>query len=142
MASTRIENTFSYRSIYSNAAYYYEIVVDQSGNLSLRNIRNNRGLIIDSMSSLPKPVVDDINSSMGQVENLMALTSAVNGTISFSNETTKSVVFAEALASATYRVYINIGDFISWRITSQTAAGFTVDLSCAFTGTVKYDVLV
>lgn len=142
MAATRVQSVFSYRSIASGQSYYFDIAVDQSGNRSLRNIQNSRGLIIDTASSLPASVVDDIDLAMDQVGSIMATTSAINGTVSFSDNVSKSVTFSTALLTSTYRVYVNIDGFIPWRVTSKTTAGFTIDLSSSYTGTVSYDVFL
>lgn len=142
MSATRIQAVFSFKSMYNGSPYYYDVIVGQTGDIGIKNLQNMYGLIIDTVSSLPKPVVDDINASIAQVEDTMATTSAINGSETFSGESSKSVVFPSALSSSDYRVYINVDDLIVCRATNKTTAGFTIELSDEHTGTVYYDVFI
>jgi hypothetical protein len=142
MAGTRTQSVFTYRSLYNGASYYFDIVIDQLGVTNLRNIQNSRGLIIDSATSLPKPVVDDINLAIEQVESIMSTTSAINGSVSFVAESIKSVTFTTPLSGDGYRVYTNVPDFVICRIINKTAFGFSIDLSTDYTGEVSYDVFI
>jgi prefoldin subunit 5 len=91
-------------------------------------------------------VIDDmnaaINQAINQVEALMAATSAINGTLTYSAETTKTVAFVTALTSSTYRVQLDSSAFVGLRVIGKTLTGFTIEASAAFTGTVGYDVFV
>lgn len=142
MAGTRILSEWTYKSGVTPNIYYFTIVVDQNDRVSVRNMQTPFGLIIDSMTALPESVVSDINDAIAQVESIMAATSAINGTLVYANETSKSVVFATALASATYRVQTTADVFVPLRITSKTTTGFTVEAAAAFTGNVGYDVFI
>jgi len=133
---------FTYQSGVSSEAYYFTIVVDQNDRVSVRNIQSPYGLIIDSMTSVPSSVVDDINDAISQVEDLMSATSAINGTLTFSAEGSKDVTFSTALSSTSYRVQLTADTFVPLRITNKTTTGFTVQAAAVFTGNVGYDVFV
>ena len=77
---------------------------------------------------------------MSQVETILALTSAVNGTLTFTAETEKAVTFAEAFSGTSYRVQVTSDVFAPFRITNKTVLGFTVQAGATITGSVGYDV--
>lgn len=139
---TRIGFEGTYTSGTGTSRYRFTIVVDQNGITSVRDIMTPFGLIQDSMSRLPQSVVSDITTAMSQVEDLLALTSAVNGILTFVAETEKSVTFSTPMSSTNYRVYLTPSDFIPYRVSSKLTTGFTVQLGITFTGTVGYDVFI
>lgn len=142
MAGVRVLSEFTYTSGVSPDVYYFTVVVNQNDRVSVRNIQSPYGLIIDSMTSVPESVVEDINTAIGQVEGLLAATSAINGSLTFAGDTFKTVTFATPLSSATYRVQVDTSEFVALRITGKAVTGFTVEASAAFTGTVGYDVFI
>jgi len=99
-------------------------------------------LIVDSLTGLPQTVVSDIQTALGQLGDLVAQTSAVNGNLSYTGETTQSVVFATPFLSTSYRVLVSVGDFIAWRIVNKTLNGFDIELASTYTGAIGYDVFV
>lgn len=142
MAATRVLAEFTYQSGVSPNLYYFTVVYDQNGRISVRNIQSPYGLLIDSMTELPQSVTDDICTATAQVEDLMAATSAINGTLTFVGEAEKSVTFATALSSTGYRVHLSTDTFVPLRITNKTVTGFTVQAGATFSGTVGYDVFI
>lgn len=142
MSGTRIAFEGTYTSGTGTSQYRYTVVVDLNGVVSVRDIYSPFGLIMDSMTRLPQSVVDDITGSMGQVEDLLSLTSSVNGTLTFVAETEKVITFSTPTSNANYRVYLSPSDFIPARVTNKLTTGFTVQLGITFTGTVGYDVFV
>jgi hypothetical protein len=68
------------------------------------------------------------------------VTSAVNGTLNFVDQTAQSVIFATPFPNANYRVHVTLDDFISYRIANQTTTGFDIELNVTYTGEVGYDV--
>jgi hypothetical protein len=142
MAGTRIAFEGTYTSGTGTSQYRFTVVVDVNGVVSVRDIRTPYGLVMDSMTRLPQSVTDDIVAAMGQVEDLLSLTSSVNGTLTFSGEAEKSVTFSTPMSSTNYRVYLAPSDFVPARISTKLTTGFTVQLGVTFTGTVGYDVFV
>lgn len=142
MAYTRAVFDFTYRSGSAGVFYYFTISQDAAGRISLKNIQTPTGRIIDSQTGVPQSVVDDIEAAIEQVENFVAQTSAVNGTLNFVAQTSQSVTFVTAMAGTGYRVYATLPDFVPWRITGKTTTGFTIELGVTYTGAVGYDVFV
>ena len=142
MAGTRIAFEGTYTSGTGTSQYRFTVVVDLNGIVSVRDIVTPYGLVMDSMVRLPQSVVSDITDAMTQVEDLLSLTSSVNGTMTFAAETEKSITFSTPMSAATYRVHLSPSDFIAARVTTKTTTGFTVQVGTTFTGTVGYDVFV
>ena len=142
--ATLAASEFTYTSGVSPMQWRFTVSVDAADNLSVRNIISPTGLICDSVTSVPSSVLDDINTARSQVENILATTSTVNGTLVYADETSQSVVFTTPLADTSYRIQITPPDtvFINFRISAKTTTGFTVTTSADFTGSVGYDVFV
>lgn len=142
---TRVESAFTYQVRISDACsplWTFTIVVNQDGTTGVRNVRSVYGGICDSNTQIPGEIMDQINAATADVENIVAQSSAVNGTLAFVAETTQSIVFATPFANTQYRVYVTLQDFIDYRITNKTTTGFDLELNVTYTGTVQYDVFV
>lgn len=142
MAYQRTTFDFSFRSGVSPQFYYFTVSLDQAGLISVKDIQSPQGRIIDSQTSLPQSVTDDITAAIAQVENLVAQTSAVNGQLTFAAETSKTVTFVTPFIGTGYRVVFSTTDFIPVRVTSKSTTGFTVSVGVTYTGTIGYDVFV
>jgi len=123
-------------------SWMFTIVVNQDGTCGVRDIKSPNGLLCDSALQVPGEVLDEINAAKADVENILAQSSAVNGTLTFTDQTTQSIVFATPFANTAYRVYVTLNDFIDWRITNKTTTGFDIELNVTYTGEVQYDVFV
>jgi len=134
------QSEFVYQSGVTPDIYTFTIVSDSLGNISVRDIQDPYGFVISPYTQIPQSVTDDITASMGQVETILALTSAVNGNLTFTAETEKSVTFAQAFSTTDYRVQITSDVFAPFRITNKTVLGFTVQAGSTITGIVGYDV--
>lgn len=142
---TRTETCFTYMVRIDDPCapvWFFTIVVNQDGTCGVRNIRPPMGSICDNMTQVPGAVLDEINSAKGDVENILAQSSAINDTLSFVNQTSQSIVFASPFANTQYRVYVTLEDFIDYRITNKTVTGFDIELNVTYTGIVQYDVFV
>lgn len=142
MALTRQETALTYQSGGGGVFYSFEVAQDPLGNLTVRNIITPTGRVTDSMTGLPSSVVEDIQTAMAQLEDLVAQTSALGGQLTYTDETVQSVSFGVAFSSTSYRVHVEVPDFISWKIVNKTTTGFDVELSASFTGVVGFDVFV
>ena len=142
MSGTRIGTEQTYTSGTGQTQYRYTVVADSSGVVSVRDILSPYGLLMDSMTRLPKTVVDDITGSIAQLENLLDMTSVVNGTLTFVADASKDVTFGTAMADTSYRVHLSPSGFIPVRVTNKLTTGFTVQAGVTFTGTIGYDVFV
>lgn len=141
MTLSRISSEFVYKSEAGGQAYYFTIGMDQSNNLSVRNIITPTGELTSTLL-VPKAVTTDIQTAIGLVETLVGQSSATNGTVTYAGETVKSVTFAQAFADTTYRVVFSLQDFIPVRVINKTTAGFDIELGVTYTGSVGYDVFV
>ena len=142
MAFQRTNFDFTYRSGASPQFYYFTVSMDQGGAISVRDIQSPLGRILDSQTSIPQSVTDDIQAAIQQVGNFVAQTSSVNGQLVFSGETSKTVNFVTPFLGTNYRVAFSTTDFIPVRVTSKTTTGFVVQVGVTYTGTVGYDVFV
>ena len=142
MAATRVQFDATYTSGSGTNLYRFTITVNVAGVVGVRDIRTPFGLLLDSMTSVPQSVVSDINAAIAQVGTLLAMTSAVNGTLTFVAQGTRDVTFATPMADTNYRVHLTPSDFVPVRVSSKSTVGFTVQVGVTFTGTVGYDVFV
>jgi len=139
---TLYQSEFTYNSGPSSELYRFTIVSNQAGVISVRDIQNPYGFVVSPYTQIPQSVADDIATAMGQVETLLALTTAINGTLSFAAEASKVVTFSSPLASTAYRVALSPGVFAPFRVTNKTISGFTLEAGATITGDVGYDVLI
>lgn len=142
MALTRQSSDFTYRSGSGGVFYYFTVSLDQLGSVSVKDIQSPNGRIVDSQTGIPQSVTTDIQTAIAQVENLVAQTSAVNGQLTFTAQTSQSVTFSTPFVGTGYRVVFSTTDFIPVRVTSKSTTGFTVSLGVSYTGVVGYDVFV
>lgn len=142
MAATLTQSEFVYRSGNAPSIYMFTIVSDQSGLLSVRDIQDPYGFVLSPYTQIPQSVTNDIQSAMSQVENILSLTSAVNGNVTFTSQTEKQISFATPFSNTNYRVQITADVFAPFRITNKTTLGFTIQAGATISGVVGYDVFV
>jgi hypothetical protein len=70
----------------------------------------------------------------------MAVSSFLNGTLSFANEVEKTVTFPTSLATADYTVILSSGVFTPLKVTNKTISGFKVQAGSTITGKVGWDL--
>jgi len=139
MAASLAQSEFVYRSGSSPHIYTFTIV-SAAGVISVRDIEDPYGFVISPYTTIPSSVTDDISAAMKTVETILSLTSSVNGNLTFTAETSKSVVFSEAFSDTTYRVQVTSDIFAPFRISAKATTGFTIQAGATVTGTVGYDV--
>ena len=137
-----VQGEFTYRSGADPSVYQFTIVYNAAGEIAVREIEDAYGQIMSPYTQIPKSVSNDIVGAMQQVENLLELTSAVNGSLSFTGESSKSVVFSTPLPNASYRVQITSDVFAPFRVSTKSTLGFTIESGSLITGTVDFDVFV
>jgi len=139
------ESTFSYQVSSGDpckGSWCFTLVLNQNGKIGVRNIKSPTGSICDSGTQIPQSVLDAIGMAKNQVQNIVAQTSTINGTLNFVDQTGQSVVFATPFTDTSYRVYVTLEDFIDYRIINKTTTGFDIELNVTYTGPVQYDVFV
>lgn len=142
MAGTLVQAEFVYTSGVAPALYQFTIVQNSVGAILVRDIQDPYGFVISPYTQIPQSVTDDIQTAMGQVEALLALTSAANGNLTFAAETEKAVLFTTPFPNTDYRVHVTSDVFAPFRITNKTLTGFTISAGAQISGVVGYDVLV
>lgn len=142
MALVRRQSEFVFTSGTSTQYYTFTIAVDGNNLITVTDIETPSGTLCDAGSSLPQSVLDDIQTAISQVRDLVGQTSAINGTLTFSNETYQDVTFATAMIGTTYRVVFSVVDFIAVRVTNKTTAGFRVETSATYSGDIGFDVFI
>jgi len=142
VALSRIQSSFSYSSSSGGQSYYFTVLVDESGLITVGNIQSSSGAVCDSTTGVPQTVLDDIQTAIGQVETLMSLTSAANGTVTFVAQTYVDIVFVEAMSTTSYRVTYSKEDFIQVRTINKTLTGFRIEVGSTYSGDIGWDVFV
>lgn len=142
MALIREVSDFTYRSGESSTGYYYFTISVNTTGVHVRNIQTPTGSITDSITGLPQSVIEDIQTALAQVEDIVSLTSSINGSLIFAAETSQAFVFTTALSDTSYRVVLSVGDFVPVRVTNKLTTGFTVEVGVTYTGTIGFDVFI
>lgn len=142
MTLSLIESSFTYRSESGGQSYYFTVVVNQNGVKSIRDIITPRGPLCGANTQVPQFVLDDQQLAFGQVGNLLAQTSAINGILTFLGQTSQVVSFGTPMVSTNYRVHVSPQDPVFFWVTNKTLTQFTVNSSVTFSGMVGFDVFV
>lgn len=142
MALTAVLTERTYRSESGGQVYHFKVTLDQNGTCDVREIRTPTGFLRDSVTGIPGPVLDDINTAKQQLEDLVAQTSAVNGILTYTDENTQSFTFSTPFANTEYGVVPTLPEFLGYRVTNKTTTGFDLELSTDYTGDVRVDVFV
>ena len=142
MALSRTQAVFTYSSASGGQSYYFDVVVDAQGLLSVRNLRSPLGLIQDTLTSLPDSVVSDISDAKGIVTQQLSETTADSGQIVFAGDTVKDVAIAGGILNNTnYRVVYTTPDGTVLRTENKTITGFQAVAATAY-GTVPVPITV
>lgn len=142
MALTLIESAFTYRSESGGQSYYFTVVQNMNGVIGIRDEITPFGPIRDSNTQFPLFALNDEQTAIGQVENILASTSPVNGILTFTSEVSQVVTFSTPLANTSYRVQIAPEDNVEFWTTLKSVGGFTINASITFSGSVGFDVFV
>ena len=131
--------SLTYVVITTQGTYHFSVSSDSSKNVTVSNIKRNS---ISWMGSYPSEVHTAINTAISTLEAMMAGISTLSGTVTLVNISEGQVLFNTPFANTSYRVLFTIDDFIPVRVKTRTTTGFTFELGVAFTGDLKYDILV
>lgn len=148
MALTRLQSVHTYSSSSGGVTYYFDVVVDSRGVVSVRNIRTPTGGMCDPYTSLPQAVMNDIKLATELAALLQQETEVEAGNIVFTGQTSKAVVIPPGVLNNTnYRVVLTVPDGTMLQVTGKTTTGFTIVASTTYGSvavpkTVGYSVLV
>ena len=135
MTSVRQETATTYRSL---SGYYFTVVRDAGDLISVRNVEYPRGRVLTTNDPLPGDVLADIQAAIAVERN--SEMSAVSGQLTFTNQTSRAVVFGTAMETDAYRVSLSFeGPVVAWT-ESKTVTGFTVVVATSYTGSIGFDV--
>lgn len=136
MALTRTQFVATYSSSSGSQTYYFDVVVDAQGLVSIRNIRGTRGLIQDSMTSIPQSVLEDMESAKAIVIQTTTETLVASGTLAFTGQTYRdATVSAGVLNNTNYRVVYTTSDGVQIITDNPTTTSFRATAGVAY-GTV------
>jgi len=141
MALSRVLAEFTYKSTVGTTEYFFNVTVDEQSLVAVRNILTPNGPIIDSYTSLPESVVDDISEAKDLVEDLISETTLASATAAFDEETSSDVLFATEMNNTNYRVTYSADPDVAVVTTNKATTGFTITTSAAYTGDIGYVVL-
>ena len=141
MALTRQQSVHTYKSSSGGQSYYFDVVVDAQGLVSVRNIRVPTGSL-DAYTPLPQVVTDDIKIATELVILLQLETEVDSGNVVFAGDVTKAVVIpGGTLNNTNYRVVYTTPDGTVLQTTGKTITGFTAEAASAY-GTVLVPITV
>jgi len=141
VALSRQQSVFTYASSSGGDTYYFDIVVDEQGLVSVKNIRSPLGSV-DSSTSIPSFVLDDIERAKDIVVQLVDETQVDSGSIVFSGDTERPVVIAGGILNNTaYRVVYTTPDGTILKTESKTITGFNAVAPTTY-GTVGTPITV
>jgi hypothetical protein len=148
VALTREQSVHTYSSASGGNTYYFDVVVDAAGLVSVRNIRTPLGPLCGATTTLPQTVMDDMAIAIEIVALLQLESEVDSGTVVFSGETSRPVVIpGGTLNNTNYRVVYTTPDATVLQTISKTITGFTAEAATAYGTalvpiTVSYSVLV
>lgn len=141
MSFFRVQSEFVYRFITDDQRnYYVTLVVDETGEVGVRDWVAPNGPVRDPNTVIPGQVQFELSQAIQSVRDIMAATTVTSGQLEFTGETSKEVVFDTPLSSTNYRVHLDAPDFISTRVKYKAPTGFIVDVGVTYTGIIGFDV--
>ena len=147
MTLARQQSDFTYESSSGGVFYYFNLIVDAQGLISVRNIRSPQGAV-DCSTKIPDVVLDDINAAKLLVQQLVSETSVDSGTLTFTGQTEQAVTVAlGVLNNINYRVAYTTSDGIAVATDDKATTGFDAVVGYAYGSvadpkTVDYVILV
>lgn len=133
------ETTLSYSYPSTQGLFKFSISANKYGSISVSSVTKDN---ISFLGSYPVEVQKGINAAISTLEVIMSSISTLNGSISFTGQSEASVFFDSPMPNTGYRVLFFVDDFVFARVKSKSTTGFVVELSTAFSGEVKYDIIV
>ena len=142
MALTRKQSSFTYSSASGGQEYLFDVVVDEQGLISVKNIRSPLGLIADAVTGVPESVVEDMMTSKDLVTQLVSETQVDSGSLVFAGDTYKDATIAAGVLNNTnYRVVYTTPDGTVLTTSLETTTSFRATAPSAY-GTVAVPLTV
>jgi len=132
MTLIRQQSVFTYQSSSGGVAYYFDIVVDAQGLISVRNIRSSSGSM-DCATSIPDFVLTDIERAKYIVQQQVAETAVQNGIVVFTGQVEQTVMIPVGILNNTnYRVAYSVSDATVLKTEDKTLTSFKIVAPCAY----------
>lgn len=132
MTLIRQQSVFTYESSSGGVAYYFDIVVDAQGLISVRNIRAAYGAI-DCNTNIPAFVLNDIEAAKLISQQQVAETDVQSGTVVFTGQIEQTVsIPAGILNNTNYRVAYSVPDAVVLKTEDKTTTSFKIVAPCAY----------
>jgi hypothetical protein len=142
MSFYRVQSEFTYRSVTdAGQSYYFDIAILQNGQVEVRNIVGPYGPLTGAQG-LPYPVNNDIQLAIAQSQATVVSTSTYSGQATFTAATSQTINFDTPLGSASYRVLLDVPDFIAARVRLKSTTGFVIETSVTYTGVIGFEVFI
>jgi hypothetical protein len=142
----RVQTLVTYSSSGGGETYYFDVVIDAQGLVSVKNVRGPTGA--PCATGLPDIVLDDMQEAKGITALLVGETEAASGTLTCVGQTeiTEPVV-PGTLNNTEYRVLYTPPDAVQFRTEDKTTTSFKAVVGVAYgSGSdpklVPYSVLV
>lgn len=133
MALATRQQVFTFTSTSGSETYTFDIVLDFQGGASVRNIRDPRGATLSASSNLPGAVLQDIQDAMDLSTLMVAESTVVSGTETFTGQTQRTVAVAPGLLNNTsYRVHLTPPDSALLRVENRTTTSFDIVASSTY----------
>jgi len=133
------ETSLSYNHPTTQGFFKFTVSANKYGSISVSNVSKDN---LAYSGSYPLAVQKAINEAISKLEFIMANISTLTGSLTLNNQSEASVNFDTPMPNTSYRVVFSVDDFVFVRVKSRTTTGFTLELSTAFTGDLKYDIIV
>jgi len=140
------QSVFTYSSSSGGQEYLFDIVVDEQGLVSVRNIRTATGVSCET--EIPESVLADIQVAVDIVGQMLHETTVTTGTIIFTGQTFQDVaVVPGVLNNTNYRVVYTTPDGTPIHTINKTTSSFRAEVGIAYGSpadpkSVDYVVLV
>lgn len=133
------ETSLSYNYPTTQGFFRFTVSANKYGSIVVSNVSKDN---LAYSGSYPLVVQKAINEAISKLEFIMSNISTLTGTVTLNNQSEASVNFDTPMPNTSYRVVFSVDDFVFVRVKSRTTTGFTLELSTAFTGDLKYDIIV
>lgn len=142
MSFYRQQSTFTYRSVtQAGQSYYFDIIVGINGQVAVENIIGPFGPVAGT-GGIPLPVNNDIQLAISQAQATVLSTSTFSGQATFVATNSLIINFDTPLATADYRVLLDVSDFIAARVRLKSTTGFVLETSVTYSGVIGFDVFI
>lgn len=126
MALSTVQTVTTYRSFSGAQSYYFDVVIDAQGLVSIRNIKTPVGLLQDSSTPLPQSVLDDMTTATEIAQVRDNETAVTGGIVVFTGQTEQLIAVVPGLLNNTnYRVAYTPPDGISFHTANKSTTSFS-----------------